>query len=155
MVDISATHTNCHWARRDRKESEKEESNSLVDTFAKSAGWYRLIYGDLRHGLDFRLLSNQRVAILDASHSLFDGSARGSTDSAMPTSNDPPNIGLQPIPDLSVVINESVLEAVAAKEAFSGKLAVIEWGVVTDKTAVKSIMKRIHHKVWPKLYSSP
>ncbi|ESK91030.1 hypothetical protein Moror_16335 [Moniliophthora roreri MCA 2997] len=140
-----------------RKESEKEENNLPVDTFAKSAGWYRLIYGDLRHGLDFRLLSNQRVAILDASHSLFNGSSssiRGSTDSVMSNPNDLPNLGLQPIPDFSAVINESVLEAIAAEEAFSGKLAAIEWGVVTDKAAVKSIMKRIHRKVWSKLYSS-
>ncbi|KAF8904360.1 mediator complex subunit MED14-domain-containing protein [Gymnopilus junonius] len=45
--------------------------NKHMDVFAKAAGWYRLLYGDLKHALDFRLMTKQRIAILDASHSLF------------------------------------------------------------------------------------
>lgn len=31
-----------------RRESEREQGQSPVDTFAKAAGWYRLLFGDLR-----------------------------------------------------------------------------------------------------------
>lgn len=30
-----------------RRETERDEGNPPVDTFAKAAGWYRLIFGDL------------------------------------------------------------------------------------------------------------
>ncbi|KAF7321449.1 Mediator of RNA polymerase II transcription subunit 14 [Mycena kentingensis (nom. inval.)] len=52
----------------------QRESQGAVDVFAKSAGWYRLLLGNARHALDFRLLSQHRVLILDGSRSLY-GSA--------------------------------------------------------------------------------
>ncbi|EAU91571.2 hypothetical protein CC1G_02060 [Coprinopsis cinerea okayama7 len=51
-----------------RKES--MESGFFVDTFAKASGWYRILYPDLKHALDFRVLRDHRVAIVDASHPL-------------------------------------------------------------------------------------
>ncbi|KAH6914203.1 mediator complex subunit MED14-domain-containing protein [Coprinopsis sp. MPI-PUGE-AT-0042] len=43
----------------------------IVDTFAKGSGWYRILYPDFRHAIDFRLMAEHRVSIQDASHSLF------------------------------------------------------------------------------------
>jgi mediator of RNA polymerase II transcription subunit 14 len=63
-----------------------EKAGETVDTFAKAAGWYRLLYGDLRHALDFRLLHGQRVAILDGSHSLFRGDLSASSTAAAASS---------------------------------------------------------------------
>jgi mediator of RNA polymerase II transcription subunit 14 len=31
-----------------RKESERQSRGGSVDTFAKAAGWFRVLYGDLR-----------------------------------------------------------------------------------------------------------
>ncbi|KAJ3526719.1 hypothetical protein NMY22_g10058 [Coprinellus aureogranulatus] len=66
-----------------------EDENYHVDTYAKSSGWYRILYPSLRHAVDFRLMTGQRVAILDASHSLFkpssvriDGASKPQKDSS-------------------------------------------------------------------------
>jgi len=48
-----------------------EREGEGLDTFAKAAGRYRMLYGDLRHALDFRLMTEQRVTILNGLHSLF------------------------------------------------------------------------------------
>ncbi|KAF8757051.1 Mediator complex subunit MED14 [Rhizoctonia solani] len=43
--------------------------NARLDVFYKAVGWYRVLI-DSRYGLDFRLLSRRRLAILDATQSL-------------------------------------------------------------------------------------
>lgn len=47
---------------------DKDAQTVGVDTFAKAAGWFRILYGDMRHALDFRILNNRRVAVIDAAY---------------------------------------------------------------------------------------
>ncbi|KAF8590904.1 MED14-domain-containing protein [Ramaria rubella] len=74
-----------------------------VDVFPKACGWYRVLLGDLRHALDFRLMSGKRVVIVDGSHSIFGSKSRESDqDMKDKAQNDNTNdtIGvLQAIPD--------------------------------------------------------
>ncbi|KAL5506965.1 RGR1 [Sanghuangporus vaninii] len=51
--------------REDREKGGNAQSIA-VDVLTKAAGWYRVMYGDSRHALDFRLMTGRRVAILDA-----------------------------------------------------------------------------------------
>ncbi|EJD03366.1 MED14-domain-containing protein [Fomitiporia mediterranea MF3/22] len=44
-----------------------EDRRVGVEVITKSVGWYRVMYGDFRHALDFRLMTGRRVVILDAS----------------------------------------------------------------------------------------
>ncbi|KAF8532543.1 mediator complex subunit MED14-domain-containing protein [Gautieria morchelliformis] len=83
-----------------------------VDVFPKACGWYRVLLGDLRHALDFRLMAGKKVVILDGSYSIFgtivrdtdlDAKERGLGSEANGT------IGvLQAIPDFHKVIEDVV-----------------------------------------------
>ncbi|KAJ8076985.1 mediator complex subunit [Marasmius tenuissimus] len=137
-----------------RKDSEHQDNKmSPVDTFAKSAGWYRLLYGDLRHGLDFRLMSNQRVAIFDASRSLFnvDTSKAGADGDVVMSDPAGENLGMLAIPSFTDIVNESIREAIASDAVQPGKVVSVDWGLVSDKASVKALMKRVHQKVLDKL----
>ncbi|KAL0581807.1 mediator complex subunit [Marasmius crinis-equi] len=143
-----------------RKECEDQDNKmSPVDTFAKSAGWYRLLYGDLRHGLDVRLMSHSRVAILDASRSIFSSgslsnvsSTQAGPDGDVVMSNSvDDNLGMQAIPGFTDIVNESIREAAASGDAQPGKVLSVDWGLLSDKASVKSMMKRVHQKVLEKL----
>ncbi|KAK1225258.1 mediator complex subunit [Marasmius sp. AFHP31] len=137
-----------------RKDSEHQDNKmSPVDTFAKSAGWYRLLYGDLRHGLDFRLMSNQRVAILDASKSLFnvDTTKAGADGDVVMSDPAGENLGMLAIPSFTDIVNESIREAIASDAVQPGKVVSVDWGLVSDKASVKALMKRVHQKVLDKL----
>ncbi|RDB24861.1 Mediator of RNA polymerase II transcription subunit 14 [Hypsizygus marmoreus] len=117
-----------------------------VDTFAKAAGWYRLLYGDLRHALDFRLMSDQRVAILDASHSLFDSTASGSFDALSHDKVDDV-LGLRPIPRFAEIVMEVVRDAISHGTLQPGKVAVVDVGIVCDTSTVSELGRAIHTKV--------
>ncbi|KAF9268802.1 MED14-domain-containing protein [Marasmius fiardii PR-910] len=138
-----------------RKESEKQDSKMPpVDSFAKSAGWYRLLHGDLRHGLDFRLMTNRRVAILDASKSLYNTLTTHKTedgDVVMFNTNDESNLGLQPIPGFTDIIKDSIREAITSGDGQPGKVVTVDWGIVSDQASVKSMMKRVYEKVSERL----
>ncbi|TDL22587.1 MED14-domain-containing protein [Rickenella mellea] len=76
----------------------RQNAVAMVDTFAKAAGWWRVLYGDLRHALDFRLMRNRRVAIIDAAFALVQNvpaAGRPSTSTsatpAKPTTTQAPN----------------------------------------------------------------
>ncbi|KAH8119598.1 MED14-domain-containing protein [Phellopilus nigrolimitatus] len=57
--------------RRNSESGRDNDAHAIgVDVFPKAAGWYRVLYGDSRHALDFRLMKGRRVAILDAGHFL-------------------------------------------------------------------------------------
>jgi len=76
-----------------------------VDSLAKSAGWYRLLYGDLRHALDFRLMSERRVAILDSALSLSRRSSANHNDTAVKPESTPltPKLAAKQKPALATV----------------------------------------------------
>jgi len=125
-----------------RQESQKKGRN--VDIFAKAAGWYRLLYGDLKHALDFRLMSGQRVAILDASHSLFDVQMPGKTPAKDPVVD---GLVLQRIPRFREIVVNTVQEGLTSGKLTMGKIAAIDVGVVCDGAGVGFLTKVIHAQV--------
>lgn len=99
-----------------------------VDSFAKSAGWYRVLYRS-RHALDFRLMTERRIAILDGSHSLF----------SLPSTTTPVDdaqLGLRPIPNFTQIINE-----------LSGPGRRLDVGVVCRVEEVGVIAREVHERV--------
>ncbi|KAF8121716.1 hypothetical protein EV363DRAFT_879756 [Boletus edulis] len=71
-------------------------------------GWWRVLYGDLRHALDLRLMTGKRIAILDASYSFFQGSDSGAGPNTSHANQDPDRIGLEPIPDFRALVLEAI-----------------------------------------------
>ncbi|KAF5370780.1 hypothetical protein D9758_002136 [Tetrapyrgos nigripes] len=145
------------------EESQKGNTGSRpLDIFPKSAGWYRLLYGDFRHALDFRLMTEQRVAIYDASHSLYDLSSPPVTasltkkeeDMAVDTptpSADIAGVFLQPIPDFQSIVSECVRQVVGSGAVPRGNIAPVDIGVVCDTNSVRPLVRGIHTKVSEKL----
>jgi mediator of RNA polymerase II transcription subunit 14 len=152
-----------------------EKNEKAIDTFAKAEGWYRILYGDLRHALDFRLLVGRRVVILDGSHSLF---ANVSSFSKVPASTEstPANnasgftkpspaqqptpgkspgrpstagnddlLGLQPIPNFNDIVREAAKDITLDTE--NVKITAIDVGVVCDVDAVRVAARVIHDRV--------
>ncbi|KAI0644574.1 MED14-domain-containing protein [Trametes meyenii] len=127
-----------------------------VDAFAKSAGWFRILYGDLRHALDFRLMAGARVVVLDGSHSLFDDSADahaairhlGGAKFA-PVSFRDITAALQPIPGFQGLVQEAMKAAVA--HGVSGRFAPIDIGIICDVAAVRVVGRMLYQKVSEKL----
>ncbi|OJT12740.1 Mediator of RNA polymerase II transcription subunit 14 [Trametes pubescens] len=131
-------------------------SGVVVDTFAKSAGWFRILYGDLRHALDFRLMAGARVVILDGSHSLFDDSADGHTlrrlsgpSKAFASRDREPTAALQPIPDFRALVQDAIKGAVA--RGVAGQFAPIDIGVICDVSAVRVVGRLLYERVLEKL----
>ncbi|KAG6333415.1 hypothetical protein ID866_5677 [Astraeus odoratus] len=115
------------------------------DTFVKGLGWWRVMYGDLRHALDLRLMTNKRIAILDASHSLFQGS------SSAPDQDDAGSLGFQPIPDFHTLVMEAVRAARPPGAANRGLVAAVDVGVVCEGCAVGGVLRALHERVLKKL----
>ncbi|KAF4567770.1 mediator complex subunit [Pleurotus pulmonarius] len=115
-----------------------------LDTFAKAAGWYRILYGDLRHALDFRLMHGRKVVILDGSHSLFSKTA---------SEDDASSLGLRPLPKLREAIAAAVKEVRAT--AVQGRIAPIDVGVVCDCAVVRPLAKALHAQILLRLNEQP
>lgn len=99
-----------------------------------------------RHALDFRLMSDQRIAILDASHSLFDVQiSKGLEDVDL--------LVLQPIPQFRDIVSEAVRTGLDAGNFKMGTVADIDVGVVCDATGVSLLTRLIHAQVLQKLES--
>jgi len=147
-----------------RVQSEKE--GDCLDTFAKAAGWYRVLYSDLRHALDFRLMTEQRVAILDASYSLFPPgqppvdnkvkkeilqsiSRRNSLAQGQEQEHDMA-LGLRPIPGFSQIITDAIRDATFVTHHL-GNIAPIDVGVVCEISAVRVLGRAIHDRVRERL----
>ncbi|KAF8972893.1 mediator complex subunit MED14-domain-containing protein [Flammula alnicola] len=129
--------------RRDGK-----QNGQNLDIFAKASGWYRLLYGDLKHALDFRLMSEQRVAILDASHSLFDVQMPGKAVTRTPAIDD---LVLQPIPRMREIVTVAVQNGLASGQLAMGKVAAIDVGVITNASGVGPLTRAIHAQVLEQL----
>ncbi|KAL1667181.1 mediator complex subunit MED14-domain-containing protein [Schizophyllum commune] len=112
-----------------------------VDTFAKAAGWYRLLYGDLRHALDFRLMSGRRVAILDGAVSLFESELPSSAPATEA------EIGLVRIPQLREMVEQVLSEISAADAKKAGSLVMVDKGIVCGVDDVRQICRALHDKI--------
>lgn len=89
-------------------------------------------------------MTNQRVAILDGSSSLYP-----SPNSVKPPSESNSNSmpGLQPIPQFREIVTEVVKTALAAGDVQPGKIARVDMGVVCECTAVRRLAKAMHARV--------
>ncbi|KAJ7647579.1 mediator complex subunit MED14-domain-containing protein [Roridomyces roridus] len=117
----------------------RQESQGTVDTFAKAAGWYRLLFGDSRHALDFRLMTKQRVLILDGSHSLFNtGSVQQPEDH---------QFGLRPIPRFSEIVLDVAKKSIASGVAAPGKIAPIQTGLLCQTEIVRTLGRAVYTAV--------
>ncbi|KAG1871755.1 mediator complex subunit MED14-domain-containing protein [Suillus subalutaceus] len=117
-------------------------SEPWVDTYVKGLGWWRVLYGDLRHALDFRLMTEQRIAILDASYSLFGSSSSISSPS-------PELFTLLPIPDFKTLVIDAI-KSVRIKDEHA-RVAYIDAGVVCDSSFVSGVARALHERVLKKL----
>ncbi|KZT67209.1 MED14-domain-containing protein [Daedalea quercina L-15889] len=136
-----------------------------VDVFPKAAGWFRILYGDFRHALDFRIMTGARVVILDASHFLFPGeesSSRArqpasqgharkpsSTSSVMPGGSLDSHLLLQAIPDFRRIVTEVVKDAVS--RGCIAHITSINIGIICDSAAVRFVARTMHERVLQRL----
>ncbi|TFY60186.1 hypothetical protein EVJ58_g5313 [Rhodofomes roseus] len=133
-----------------------------VDVFAKAAGWFRVLYGDFRHALDFRIMTGGRVVMLDASHSLFpadepssrakqpaSGRRSSSALSAPPIAPADSHLLLQAIPDFQRIVTEVVKDA--ASRGCTGHIAPIDIGIICDSIAVRFVARTLHERVLQRL----
>ncbi|KAJ8518069.1 hypothetical protein ONZ45_g4838 [Pleurotus djamor] len=114
-----------------------------LDTFAKAAGWYRVLYGDMRHALDFRLMTDRRVVILDGAYSMFDIDSPSATTT---TNSDP---GLQSFSNLQEAITAAIKEA--CPSGVGRKIASVDVGLVCDIDVVPSLGKALHYQLLRRL----
>ncbi|KAG5652471.1 hypothetical protein H0H81_004879 [Sphagnurus paluster] len=124
-----------------------EQEGRSVDTFAKAAGWYRILDADRRHALDFRLMSDRRVAILDGSYSVFEPNSVSSTESS-------DILGLVPIPQFKEIVTEVVRVMISSGKIYQGTVAVVDVGVVCDTAIVRDLGRTIHAKALQQHLSS-
>jgi len=101
-----------------------------------------------RHALDFRLLTDQRIAIIDASHSLFDVHPPGKPILKDSTDRE---LGLQPIPQFREIVATTVQEGYASGKLMTGKVAAIDVGVVCNSGGAEVLAKAIHTRVLEQL----
>ncbi|KAH0826875.1 mediator complex subunit MED14-domain-containing protein [Lanmaoa asiatica] len=163
------------------------------ETVVKGMGWWRVLYGDFRyaslplppflskefyvcalmlrtafrigrHALDLRLMTGKRIAILDASYSLFQGNVvppsqpdSGSgpdTHSHTHSNSDAEKIGLEPIPDFHTLVLDAV-RATRPRTSESGhggrRIAPIDVGVVCEGGTIGPIIRALHERVLKKL----
>ncbi|KAF8530531.1 mediator complex subunit MED14-domain-containing protein [Hysterangium stoloniferum] len=129
-------------------------SASKVDVYPKACGWYRALLGDLRHALDFRLMTQQRVVVMDGSHSIFRSSAEDDVQDSLPGGA----MGvLQPVPDFAQILTEVLRDA--RVDGWAGDLdnfgiALIDVGLVCSASVAGKIGVAVFRKVQEKLKGS-
>ncbi|KAF5388784.1 hypothetical protein D9757_005677 [Collybiopsis confluens] len=139
-----------------RRETEHKEGQTPVDTFAKAAGWYRLTFGNLRHALDIRLMTDDRVGIFDASHSFHSFSkpikpeVKDSNDVVMSEASEQ-DLTLQPIPGYSDMALDCVRRVLASGNAVPGTLVPADVAVICNKNSIQSLIRAIYTRVAAKL----
>ncbi|KAG1750599.1 mediator complex subunit MED14-domain-containing protein [Suillus paluster] len=122
-------------------------SEPWVDTYVKGLGWWRVLYGDLRHALDFRLMTGQRIAILDASYSLFGTSSPDASASSSSPSSE--LLSLLPIPDFKTLVLDAIKSVRVNDE--HARAACIDVGVVCDSSVLSAVARALHERVLKKL----
>lgn len=95
-----------------------------------------------RHALDFRLMSQARVAILDASNTLFPVErSSGHSSSSIQDSE----LVLQPIPDFRTIVVDACKEV--SGTISRTKTAPIDVGVICEASAVRAVARALHERV--------
>jgi len=94
-------------------------------------------------------MSEQRIAILDASHSLFNPKSHDKN--AMKVDPKIDGLVLQPIPGFREIVSKSVHNGLDSGNLTLGKIAAIEVGLICDAGGVSSLTKAIHAQVMESL----
>ncbi|KIY71148.1 MED14-domain-containing protein [Cylindrobasidium torrendii FP15055 ss-10] len=104
-----------------------------ADVFAKSAGWYRVLYhkGGRTHAVDYRLMTERRVAVLDGSQSLYHAPT---PTPAQPSKVD--GVGLTPIPGFGDIVRD-----------LPGPGRKLDVSVVCMVEEVCQVAKEVHRRV--------
>ena len=98
-----------------------------------------------RQGLDFRLIRDQGIVVVDASHSLYGGVPAPKSPSIVN------NFALRPIPGMKEIVAKAVQEGLAARTLEPGKVAAIDVGVVCNAAGVGPLTRAIHSMVMARL----
>ncbi|KAG9309400.1 hypothetical protein JVU11DRAFT_10648 [Chiua virens] len=89
------------WSEREKHNNSAEEL--WFDMIVQGIGWWRVLYGDLKHALDLRLMTGRCITNLDASYPLFQGVVAPSVELEDSFSSHPganlERMGLVPIPE--------------------------------------------------------
>lgn len=107
-------------------------------------------------------MKEQRIVILDASHSLFppndplplsSGANSGSKNTARPLAKSTYQgeniLGLQRIPGFDEIVLDAIRDASSTSSL--GRIAAIDVGVVCDTSAVRALGRAIHDRVKARL----
>lgn len=96
-------------------------------------------------------MSNQRVVILDGSHSLFETKSSDATTAL--TIPEPVNdgLGLQPIHHFKDIVSDAVKEVMSSSDKLLGKIAVIDVGIVCEGAVVSVLARELHRRVLAQL----
>ncbi|TFK53984.1 MED14-domain-containing protein [Heliocybe sulcata] len=128
------------------------EKGQSIDAFPKAVGWYRLLYGDFRHALDFRLMKGHQIAILDASHSVYGGHTLTDTFPIPKSEAGHELMVLQAIPEFKGIVQAAAKE-VALTMKPKGHLAAVDVGIICDIPLARPLIRSVHEKVLQKLQS--
>lgn len=90
-------------------------------------------------------MTNKRIAILDASHSLFQDP------SGVPAQADTQPLGFQPIPDFRSLVAEAVHAARPLGAATGGLIVAVDVGAVCEGNMVGPVLRALHGRVLKKL----
>ncbi|TFK74569.1 MED14-domain-containing protein [Pluteus cervinus] len=133
-----------------RLQSEKSDG-CFIDTFAKSGAWFRLLYGDTRHALDFRLMADKRIAIIDGSYPIIGRTPQSAPPQPAASSSTPEESVLKPIPQIRELVTQIIKEALAKAQIRPGSFAVVDVGIICDAPTVHALARTIHNKVLEKI----
>lgn len=90
-------------------------------------------------------MTNKRIAILDASHSLFQGP------SDVRPQAEAEALGFQHIPDFRSLVVEAMRAAQPPGAASRGLVAAVDVGAVCEGNAVGPVLRALHGRVLKKL----
>jgi len=92
-------------------------------------------------------MTGERVAVLDASSTLFGGGSTSS--SSLPSSSSPALPILLPIPDFKTLVVDAI-KSVHMKDEHA-RVACIDIGVICDSPVVNVMARALHERVLKKL----
>ncbi|KAF8893946.1 mediator complex subunit MED14-domain-containing protein [Infundibulicybe gibba] len=92
-----------------------------------------------RHALDFRLMGDKRIIILDGSYSLFDFKASNM--------DSPDELGLLPIPHFQDIITSTIQELDPPTRTSLGKIALVDVGLICESQAVGMLGRALYTKM--------
>lgn len=91
-------------------------------------------------------MTDSRMLVVDASHSLFRANVKPSTDDSQGPDN---SLFLQPIPDFQAMVSNAIKDL--RTKNIPGRVVSIDIGVVCDISTVSAIARTLHENILLKL----